>query len=131
MAYASRRHDQQYYSYYPQAPSNPTHRIQSWDFSTYEIPDIRNPNANLVVKEARIHNDASVDISEDGSILVTLIPSNQPVTQSVVGVYGLKPKSEFGRCLATCSLEMSAVSVSLSPTARHIIVGLTTSVRWV
>ena len=120
MAYASRRHDQ--------APT-PTHRIQSWDFSNYEIPDIRNPNTNLVVKEARIHNDASVDISEDGSILVTLIPD--PRHPSVVGVYGLKPKSEFGRCLATCSLEFNAISVSLSPTARHIIVGLShgTTVR--
>lgn len=102
-----------------------THRIQSWDFSQYEIPDLRDSTSNLVVKEARIHNDASVDVSEDGDILVTLVPSVLPMT-TVVGVFGLKPKSEFGRCFATCSLESSsAVSVSLSPTSRHLIVGLT------
>ena len=39
-------------------------------------------------------------ISEDGSILVTLIPSNMPMT-TVVGVYGLKPNSNRGRCYAT------------------------------
>ena len=67
--------DQQYAFYATQAPGNMlTHRIQSWDFSDFEIPDIRNPNTNLVVKEAKIHNDASVDVSEDGTILVTLIP---------------------------------------------------------
>ena len=123
-----RRMEQQYYPYYPpQAPHNMllTHRIQSWDFTSFDIPDIRNPNTNLVVKEARIHNDASVDISEDGTILVTLIPSNLAIPHSMVGIFGLKPRSEFGRCLATCSLESSAVSVSLSPTARHLIVGLT------
>ena len=67
--------DQQYAFYATQASGNMlTHRIQSWDFSDFEIPDIRNPNTNLVVKEAKIHNDASVDVSEDGTILVTLIP---------------------------------------------------------
>jgi len=47
------------------------------------------------------------------------------IPQSMVGIFGLKPRSEFGRCLATATLESSAVSVSLSPTARHLIVGLT------
>ena len=44
----------------------------------------------MIVKEAKIHNDASVDISEDGTLLVTLVPSNLPMT-TVVGVYGLQP----------------------------------------
>merc|ERR1712037_1005193 len=69
---------------------------------------------NVVVKEAKIHNDASVDISEDGSLLVTLVPSNLPMT-TVVGLYSLRKES----------LESSAVSVSLSPTSRHLLVGLT------
>lgn len=30
---------------------------------------------NVVVSECKIHNDASVDISSDGTILVTLLPS--------------------------------------------------------
>ena len=87
--------------YLHNAPANMllTHRIQSWDFHKEYIPDLRDSNKNLVVSEARIHNDASVDISEDGSILVTLIPSNMPMT-TVVGVYGLKPDYNRGRCYA-------------------------------
>lgn len=30
---------------------------------------------NIVVSECKIHNDASVDVASDGSILVTLLPS--------------------------------------------------------
>ena len=41
-----------------------THRIQTWDFAKGDIPDINNSEDNIVVKEAKIHNDASVDISE-------------------------------------------------------------------
>lgn len=29
---------------------------------------------NIVVSECKIHNDASVDIASDGSMLVTLLP---------------------------------------------------------
>lgn len=31
---------------------------------------------NVVVSECKIHNDASVDVASDGSMLVTLLPSN-------------------------------------------------------
>lgn len=30
---------------------------------------------NIVVSECKIHNDGSVDISSDGTLLVTLLPS--------------------------------------------------------
>jgi activator-of-BECN1-regulated-autophagy protein 1 len=99
-----------------------THRIQAWDFSKGDIPDLTDSDVNLVVPEAKIHNDASVDISEDGTLLVTLVPSNLPMT-TVVGVYSLSPESK-GRLYATYSLESSAVSVSLSPTSKHLMVGL-------
>jgi len=79
-----------------------------------------------VVREAKIHNDASVDVSPCGSLLVTLVPSNLPMT-TVVGVFSLRRGPTLGQCYATFSLESSAVSVSLSPTARHLLVGLTTS----
>lgn len=53
-----------------------TYRIQAWDFCVKDgvIPDIRDPHANIVVPESKIHNDASVDISADGRFLVTLVP---------------------------------------------------------
>ena len=60
---------------------------------------------------------------QDGSLLVTLVPSNLPMT-TVVGLYSLRRES-LGDCHATYSLESSAVSVSLSPTSRHLLVGLT------
>ena len=43
---------------------------------------------------------------------------------TVVGLYSLR-KANLGDCYATYSLECSAVSVSLSPTSRHLLVGLT------
>ena len=42
------------------------YRIQAWDFSKCDIPDLTDTESNIVVPEAKIHNDASVDISEDG-----------------------------------------------------------------
>ena len=54
---------------------------------------------------------------------MTLVPSNLPMT-TVVGLYSLR-KESLGDCHATYSLESSAVSVSLSPTSRHLLVGLT------
>ena len=77
---------------------------------------------------------------QDGSLLVTLVPSNLPMT-TVVGLYSLN-RANLGDCYATYryhslvpvlvtsltpvfSLESSAVSVSLSPTSRHLLVGLT------
>ena len=47
-------------------------RIQTWDFSRGDIPDISNSEDNIVVKEAKIHNDASVDIAEVGDIFLIL-----------------------------------------------------------
>lgn len=73
----------------------PNHRIQVWDMSKGEIPVISNRKyffffvnvnsltsesvvvalKNVVVSECKIHNDASVDVATDGTILVTLLPS--------------------------------------------------------
>ena len=47
-------------------------RIQTWDFSRGDIPDISNSEDNIVVKEAKIHNDASVDIAEVGNDWLTV-----------------------------------------------------------
>ena len=112
-ANASAANFQREHYYLHNAPANMllTHRIQSWDFTRGDIPDLRDSSSNLVVNEARIHNDASVDISDDGSILVTLIPSNLPMT-TVVGVYGLKPNSNRGRCYATYRSVLIYISVN-------------------
>ncbi|XP_067007818.2 serine-rich adhesin for platelets isoform X2 [Anabrus simplex] len=105
------------------APMSPNHRIQVWDFSSLNIPDISNAEKNMIVPECKIHNDASVDVSRDGRLLVTLLPSGRLSITTKLGVYSLQWES-LGQCLYTTSFDQSAVSVSLSPASRHLLVGL-------
>lgn len=96
------------------APMAPRHRIQAWDFSKMNIPDISDRKfdqliiksveprlikrdiwrfcfvlgeANGVVPECKIHNDASVDVSNDGHLLVTLLPSGRLSVTTMLGNY--------------------------------------------
>ncbi|KAL3283034.1 hypothetical protein HHI36_006193 [Cryptolaemus montrouzieri] len=116
----------------------PNHRIQVWDISDSVVPVISNPLKNVVVGECKIHNDASVDIASDGSILVTLLPSGGYLNvTNRLGVYSLKWET-LGQCLYTTNFDHNAVSVSLSPLGRHLVVGLASrrvsivpSERWV
>ncbi|CAG4998607.1 unnamed protein product [Parnassius apollo] len=102
----------------------PSHRVQAWDFTTGATPDIADSTKNVVVQRCRIHNDASIDISKDGRLLVALLPVPRlRNTNHWLGVYSLE-WSRLGHCLHTAVLEQSAVSVALSPTARHLAVGL-------
>ncbi|KAJ0181944.1 hypothetical protein K1T71_002666 [Dendrolimus kikuchii] len=102
----------------------PSHRVQAWDFTTWATPDIADNTKNVVVQRCRIHNDASIDISKDGRLLVALLPVPRlRNTNHWLGVYSLE-WSRLGQCLHTAVLEQSAVSVALSPTARHLAVGL-------
>ncbi|XP_069354190.1 serine-rich adhesin for platelets-like isoform X2 [Maniola hyperantus] len=102
----------------------PSHRVQAWDFTTGNTPDIADSSKNVVVQRCRIHNDASIDISKDGRLLVALHPVPRlRNTNHWLGVYSLE-WSRLGQCLHTAVLEQSAVSVALSPTARHLAVGL-------
>lgn len=102
----------------------PVHRVQAWDFTSGCPPDISNRTKNVVVQRCRIHNDASIDISKDGRLLVALLPVPR-LRNSIhrLGVYSLEWNT-LGQCLHTAALEQSAVSVALSPTARYLAVGL-------
>lgn len=104
-------------------PMAPHHRIQAWDFSKYSLPEIHLAEKNVVVGECKVHNDASVDISSDGKLLVTLLPSGRLSITTMLGVYSMQWDS-LGQCLYTTTFDQNAVSVSLSPTTRHLIVGL-------
>lgn len=102
----------------------PNHRIQAWDISNWTVPDITDDKKNMVCRECKIHNDASVDVAQDGSILVTLLPSTGYLNvTNRLGVYSLR-KESLGQCLYMASFDQNAVSVSLSPLSRHLIVGL-------
>ncbi|XP_071454094.1 mucin-19-like [Hetaerina americana] len=100
-----------------------THRIQAWDFSSCTIPEIGDGEQNVVVPECKIHNDASVDVSTDGRMLVALLPPGRLQINTMLGIYSLEWGS-LGDCLFIMSLAQNAVSVSLSPTCRHLAVGL-------
>ncbi|XP_049869573.1 uncharacterized protein LOC126369250 isoform X2 [Pectinophora gossypiella] len=102
----------------------PSHRVQAWDFHCGDTPDIADSTKNVVVQRCRIHNDASIDISKDGRLLVALLPVPRLRNSNHwLGVYSLE-WARLGQCLHTAVLEQSAVSVALSPTARHLAVGL-------
>lgn len=91
-----------------------SYRVQAWDFSTGEIPDITDckyltrivlyeinflpffffdvnikyefsAKKNIVVRECKIHNDASIDISSDGKLLTTLLPSGRINVTTTLG----------------------------------------------
>ncbi|XP_030746788.1 uncharacterized protein LOC115875461 isoform X1 [Sitophilus oryzae] len=120
------------------ATVTPNHRIQAWDISNWTVPSISNSLKNVVVNECKIHNDASVDIATDGTILVSLLPSGGYLNvTNRLGVYSLRWET-LGQCLYTTSFEQNAVSVSLSPLSRHLLVGFASrrvsiiqSDRWV
>ncbi|KAL3882386.1 hypothetical protein ACJMK2_028735, partial [Sinanodonta woodiana] len=82
---------------------NQTHRIQCWDFRQYAIPDITDAKANIVVPHCKLHNDASCDISKDGSLLATFVPSHQGFPDdNILAVYSLMANNK-GQCLFTKS----------------------------
>lgn len=80
-----------------------------------------------MVPECKIHNDASVDISSNGSLLAALVPVHRLTTQNydgtMLGIYSLE-KATLGQCLYTWSFGMEAITVSFSPISRYIMIGL-------
>lgn len=101
-----------------------THRVQRWDFRQCQIPDLTQSKANIVVEHCKLHNDASIDISQDATFLATFVPSHRGFPDdNILAVFSLLPES-FGQCLYTKSFGPNAISVSLSPENCYILVGL-------
>ncbi|KAH9519395.1 hypothetical protein Btru_075441 [Bulinus truncatus] len=101
-----------------------THRIQRWDISKSVVPDISNASANIIVKHCKLHNDASCDISKDGSLLVTFVSSYRGFPDNnILGVFSLRNET-LAQCLYTKSFGPNAISVSISPVNRYVLVGL-------
>jgi len=76
---------------------------------------------NLVCNRCKVHNDATVDISQDGLRLAAIVPEAHP--SNAVCVYSLQA-GQLGRLLYRVSLGMNTISVSLSPRGHHLVVGL-------
>ncbi|XP_014479238.1 PREDICTED: uncharacterized protein LOC106746762 isoform X2 [Dinoponera quadriceps] len=100
-----------------------SYRVQAWDFTNGDIPDITDPEKNVVVRECKIHNDASIDISSDGKLLATLLPSGRINVTTMLGVYSLQWET-LGERIYSTKIDQTVVSVSMSPTQQHLLVGL-------
>lgn len=105
-------------------PLSQSHRIQSWDFSPSKLPDISDNTSNVVVQRCMIHNDASVDITQDGEKLVCLIPNDQNDSPNnlMFAVFSLR-KEDFGTRLSIWGYISNAISVSFSPLGRYVVAG--------
>ncbi|XP_018424399.1 PREDICTED: activating molecule in BECN1-regulated autophagy protein 1, partial [Nanorana parkeri] len=105
--------------------ANTTYRLQWWDFTRYDLPEISNATANVLVQNCKIYNDASCDISSDGQLLAAFIPSSQRgfPDEGILAVYSLAPHN-LGEILFTKRFGPNAISVSLSPMGRYVMVGL-------
>ncbi|XP_022083622.1 LOW QUALITY PROTEIN: activating molecule in BECN1-regulated autophagy protein 1-like [Acanthaster planci] len=104
--------------------SNTTYRLQWWDFSEFELPDISDADHNVIVPHCKLHNDASCDISQDGRYLAAFVPSPLGFPEDgVLAIYSLMPHN-FGDVLYTRSFGPNAITVNISPLSGFVIVGL-------
>lgn len=100
---------------------NLTHRIQCWDMTGSQLPDIGDAQACLVAPRCKIHNDSSVALG--GGLLAALVPCG--LLGASLCVYSLRPPHP--QLLHTWSFGANAISVSLSPMARYLVVGFATT----
>uniref|UniRef100_A0A3P8X974 Autophagy/beclin-1 regulator 1b n=1 Tax=Esox lucius TaxID=8010 RepID=A0A3P8X974_ESOLU len=105
--------------------ANTTYRLQWWDFTKFDLPEISNASVNVLVPNCKIYNDASCDISADGQLLAVFIPSSQRgfPDEGILAVYSLAPHN-LGEMLYTKRFGPNAISVSLSPMGCYVMVGL-------
>ncbi|RXN17311.1 activating molecule in BECN1-regulated autophagy 1-like isoform X1 [Labeo rohita] len=82
-------------------------------------------SVNVLVPNCKIYNDASCDISADGQLLAVFIPSSQRgfPDEGILAVYSLAPHN-LGEMLYSKRFGPNAISVSLSPMGRYVMVGL-------
>ncbi|XP_019729454.1 activating molecule in BECN1-regulated autophagy protein 1B [Hippocampus comes] len=105
--------------------ANTTYRLQWWDFTKFDLPEISNASANVLVPNCKIYNDASCDISADGQLLAVFIPSSQRgfPDEGILAIYSLAAHN-LGEMLYTKRFGPNAISVSLSPLGCYVMVGL-------
>ncbi|XP_062572845.1 activating molecule in BECN1-regulated autophagy protein 1B-like isoform X1 [Saccostrea cucullata] len=103
---------------------NHTYRIQAWDFTKCCIPDLTDTKSNIIVQHCKLHNEASCNLSQDGTMLATFVPSHRGFPDdNILAVYSLETRTR-GQCLYTKSFGPNAISVSLSPGCDYVMVGL-------
>ncbi|CAG0896680.1 unnamed protein product, partial [Darwinula stevensoni] len=101
-----------------------SHRIQMWDLSPgHPLPPIHLQEKNVVIKCCQLYNDASIDISSDGNMLVAISQDCGYPRLSVFRVHSLRLE-DLGVCLHVFHTRVNAVSIGFSPLSRYIIIGL-------
>lgn len=104
--------------------NNSNYRLQCWNFSMTTIPNIKDSHSNVVTHKCRIQNDSSVDISADGRLIACLVPRNDACAPSFdLKIFSLR-SSDFGVCYHQWPHGPNAITVSLSPSANFVVVGL-------
>uniref|UniRef100_A0A6Q2ZJP4 Autophagy/beclin-1 regulator 1b n=1 Tax=Esox lucius TaxID=8010 RepID=A0A6Q2ZJP4_ESOLU len=104
--------------------ANTTYRLQWWDFTKFDLPEISNSSVNVLVQSCKIYNDASCDISADGQLLAVFVPGQRGFPdEGILAVYSLAPHN-LGEMLYSKRFGPNAISVSLSPMSRYVMVGL-------
>ncbi|GFS08059.1 activating molecule in BECN1-regulated autophagy protein 1-like [Elysia marginata] len=82
-----------------------------------------NASANIVVRNCKLHNDASCSLSRDGKLLAAFVPTHRGFPDKMVlGVFSLE-NGNFAQCLYTKSFGPNAISVSISPENSYLLVG--------
>lgn len=113
----------------PSPSANTSYRLQCWEFTLSSIPDIKDPQSNIIASRCRIDNNSSVDISRDGTLIACFVPREEN-QQSIVTNYELRiislKSKDFGTCYHSLQLTPQTFSVSLSPSARYVVVGQST-----
>lgn len=110
----------------PFTVNSSNYRLQCWDYSRKSIPSISDSQVNMITQKCRIHNDSSVDISSNGSLLACLVPKedNPACFPSFdLKIFSLR-SCDFGMCYHKLPQGPNAVSVSLSPSGTYAVVGL-------
>ncbi|XP_076444431.1 uncharacterized protein LOC143282658 isoform X2 [Babylonia areolata] len=101
-----------------------TYRIQRWNMRQFQMPDLADQTVNMVVSNCKIHNDASVDLSRDSTLLATFVHIHGGFPEdNILAVFSLRSES-LGQCLYTKSFGPNAISVSISPSNQYLMVGL-------
>ena len=79
---------------------------------SFNVEFVLTADANVIVRRAKLHNDSSCDVSQDGRLLCTFIQNSRGFNGEVaLGVFSLQPHNR-GQCLYTKSFGNFCLSIS-------------------
>ncbi|XP_065068417.1 activating molecule in BECN1-regulated autophagy protein 1A-like isoform X1 [Rhopilema esculentum] len=104
--------------------ANSTYRLQLWNLVDAGIPLLTEANCNVVVPFCKLHNDGSIDISQDETLLAAYVPSTRGFPENGnVCIFSLQ-RETLGHCIFKRSYGPNSVCLSFSPLNNYLLVGL-------